>query len=206
MTDHVLSPAEEDQLLRLYCVIADATSDARVQARNMMPSALQCFLHVFEERVGTYGFLVVRHILISPLWTGCDRPIAPGALVQVGNDVVDRSWCRSWLERVHGQRFRRSASSYARVRCVAHYSIRLMDDAASDQLKRRDVAARADAKRAVEVACARANRAETTMLGVPRKRTYHRTIPADCRGAEDGSQPCHESVARAYNEMNGARR
>lgn len=41
-------------------------------------------------------------------------------------------------------------------------------------------------------------------LGVPRKKAYHRAILADCGGALDGSRPCRESVARAYNKMQGS--
>jgi hypothetical protein len=42
------------------------------------------------------------------------------------------------------------------------------------------------------------------MLGVPRKNAYHRAILADCGGALDGSRACRESVARAYNKMQGS--
>lgn len=44
------------------------------------------------------------------------------------------------------------------------------------------------------------------MLGQPRKRAYHRAILSDCGGALDGDLACKESVARAYNKMQGARR
>jgi len=42
------------------------------------------------------------------------------------------------------------------------------------------------------------------MLGVPRKNAHHRAILADCGGALDGSRACRESVARAYNKMQGS--
>lgn len=42
------------------------------------------------------------------------------------------------------------------------------------------------------------------MLGVPRKNAYHRAVLADCGGALDGDRACRESVARAYNKMNGS--
>ena len=50
-----------------------------------------------------------------------------------------------WLERVYGERFK-SASSYARVQYVSHYSIMLTDDAAFEQLKKHDVDSRGEAK------------------------------------------------------------
>lgn len=54
-----------------------------------------------------------------------------------------------WLERVHGERFK-SATSYARVSFVSHYSIVLTDDAAEEQLKKHDVDSRGEAKLEVE--------------------------------------------------------
>ena len=54
-----------------------------------------------------------------------------------------------WLERVHGERFA-SATSRTRVSFVSHYSIMLTDDAADGQLKKHDVASRAEAKLEVE--------------------------------------------------------
>jgi hypothetical protein len=42
------------------------------------------------------------------------------------------------------------------------------------------------------------------MLGVPRKNAYHRAILADCNAALNGSKACRESVARAYNKMQGS--
>jgi hypothetical protein len=60
-----------------------------------------------------------------------------------------------WLERVRGERFA-SASSRARVSYVSHYSIVLTDDAADDQLKKHDVASRAEARLEVERAVAAA--------------------------------------------------
>jgi hypothetical protein len=60
-----------------------------------------------------------------------------------------------WLERVHGERFK-SASSYARVQYVSHYTIVLTDDAAFEQLRKHDVPSRKDAKLEVEAAFERA--------------------------------------------------
>jgi hypothetical protein len=42
------------------------------------------------------------------------------------------------------------------------------------------------------------------MIGVPRKSTYHRAILSDCGGALDGDRACRESVARAYNKLQGS--
>ena len=56
-----------------------------------------------------------------------------------------------WLERVRGERFK-SATSYARVSFVSHYSIVLTDDAADAQLKKHDVDTRAEAKLEVAIA------------------------------------------------------
>lgn len=56
-----------------------------------------------------------------------------------------------WLERVYGERFK-SATSYARVQYVSHYSITLTDDGADEQLRKEsdyDHNSRADAKQAV---------------------------------------------------------
>lgn len=50
-----------------------------------------------------------------------------------------------WLERVRGERFK-SATSYARVSFVSHYSIMLKDDAADEQLRKHDVDSRTEAK------------------------------------------------------------
>jgi hypothetical protein len=44
------------------------------------------------------------------------------------------------------------------------------------------------------------------MLGQPRKRAFHRALLSDCGGALDGDRVCKQSVARAYNKMQGARR
>ncbi len=56
---------------------------------------------------------------------------------------------------MHGERFK-SATSYARVQYVSHYSIMLTDDAAFEQLKKHDVASRAEAKLEVAGAFERA--------------------------------------------------
>jgi hypothetical protein len=60
-----------------------------------------------------------------------------------------------WLERVKGERFK-SATSYARVQFVSHYSIMLTDDAAFEQLKKHDVDSRGEAKLEVKAAFERA--------------------------------------------------
>lgn len=54
-----------------------------------------------------------------------------------------------WLERVYGERFK-SATSYARVQYVSHYSITLTDDGASEHLRNHDVDTRGDARLEVE--------------------------------------------------------
>jgi hypothetical protein len=60
-----------------------------------------------------------------------------------------------WLERVHGERFK-SATSYARVQYVSHYSIMLTDDAADAQLRKHDVDSRGEAKKEIAAAFERA--------------------------------------------------
>ncbi|HSX23232.1 MAG TPA: hypothetical protein VLE97_10715 [Gaiellaceae bacterium] len=60
-----------------------------------------------------------------------------------------------WLERVRGERFK-SATSYARVQYVSHYSIVLTDDAADNQLRKHDVDSRKEAKLEVQAAFERA--------------------------------------------------
>ncbi len=60
-----------------------------------------------------------------------------------------------WLERVRGERFK-SATSYARVSFVSHYTIVLTDDAAYEQLREHDVKSRLAAKLEVERAFQRA--------------------------------------------------
>lgn len=41
------------------------------------------------------------------------------------------------------------------------------------------------------------------MLGVPRKKAYHRAILADCGAALNGDKTCRAAVADAYNKMAG---
>jgi hypothetical protein len=84
-----------------------------VMIRHILPSAINCFFHVYEERIGTYGFRVLKHVLACPaqyarlagdlrqtcgrpvMKTGCKRAVDPHAYVTVGNDiVVDRTWCK----------------------------------------------------------------------------------------------------------------
>ncbi len=71
----------------------------RAMIRFVIPSAIRCFFHVYEEPIGTYGFRVRRHVLATPdphtIKTGCDRAVDSHAYVTIGNDiVVDRTWCR----------------------------------------------------------------------------------------------------------------
>jgi hypothetical protein len=68
----------------------------RCEVQFVLPSAILCFFHVYEEHVGTYGFRVSRHVLTPALKTGCDRSVDPHAYVTIGNDIaVDRTWCRA---------------------------------------------------------------------------------------------------------------
>ena len=75
----------------------------RTQVRYVIPSAIHCFFHVFEERVGAYGFSVLKHVLVYPgqyaqpvMKTGCDRYLDGYEHVTVSNDiVVDRTWCKA---------------------------------------------------------------------------------------------------------------
>jgi hypothetical protein len=69
----------------------------RVQVRYVIPSAICCFFHVYEEHVGTYGFSVLKHVLVYPeMKTGCDRDLDRYEYVAVSNDiVVDRTWCKA---------------------------------------------------------------------------------------------------------------
>jgi hypothetical protein len=75
-----------------------------VKALYILPAAIRCFFHVYEERLGTYGFRVRRHVLISPEKTGCERVIDLNEHVTVGNDIiVDRTWCRSCVAAVDAE-------------------------------------------------------------------------------------------------------
>ena len=44
-------------------------------------------------------------------------------------------------------------------------------------------------------------RVRRAMIGVPRKTSYHRAILQDAGAALEGSRPCRESLATAYNKM-----
>jgi hypothetical protein len=77
----------------------------RVQIRFIIPSAIHCFFHVYEERIGTYGLRSIKHVLAYPgqyarvMKTGCRRTVGPHEYVSIGNDIsVDRSWCRGCAE------------------------------------------------------------------------------------------------------------
>jgi hypothetical protein len=74
----------------------------RAMVRFVIPSAIRCFFHVYEEHLGTYGFRVRRHVLATPgpgqhtLALGCDRDVDPHEYVIIGNNItVDRTWCRT---------------------------------------------------------------------------------------------------------------
>ena len=67
-----------------------------MKTRYIIPAAIRCFFHVYEERLGTYGFGVKKHVLlVSPRKTACGRDVGPDEYVTVGNGdiVVDRDWC-----------------------------------------------------------------------------------------------------------------
>lgn len=80
-------------------------SSERVMVRHVLPAAINCFFHVYEERLGRYGLRVLKHVLVFPdqyeyvrleMKTGCDWIVAPYAYVTVTNDVVvDRTWCKT---------------------------------------------------------------------------------------------------------------
>ena len=82
-------------------MLTDPPPGHRVMARYVIPEAIQCFFHVYEERIGTYGFRVLKHVLVCPgqyasstMKTGCDRTLDQCAYVAVSNDIViDRTWC-----------------------------------------------------------------------------------------------------------------
>jgi hypothetical protein len=74
-------------------------------------------------------------------------------ILKFGDDDTAEIWVDGrnvgWLERVYGERFK-SATSYARVQYVSHYSIMLTDDGADDQLRTHDVDSRGQAKLEIE--------------------------------------------------------
>lgn len=86
----------------------------RMMVRYILPSAIYCFFHVYEERIGTYGFRVLKHVLACPgryarpvMKTGCKRVVDQYAYVTVGNDiVVDRSWCKDCVAVVNEEALR----------------------------------------------------------------------------------------------------
>jgi hypothetical protein len=73
----------------------------RTLIQYVLRSAIRCFFHVYEERVGTYDFRVLKHVLIYPgtardPMTGCNRDVDPHEYVTVSNDIiVDSTWCRT---------------------------------------------------------------------------------------------------------------
>jgi hypothetical protein len=75
----------------------------RVMVRYVLPSAINCFFHVYEEHLGKYGLRVMRHVLVFPgryaqpvMKTGCNWIVDQYDFVTVTNDVVvDRSWCKT---------------------------------------------------------------------------------------------------------------
>ena len=70
-----------------------------MMTRHVIPAALRCFFHVYEERLGTYGFRVLNHVLVRP--TSCDLDVGPHEYVAVGNDIViDRTWCKTCVAAV----------------------------------------------------------------------------------------------------------
>lgn len=84
-------------------MLTDPPLDHPVQVRYIIPEAIRCFFHVYEERVGTYGFSVLKHVLVYPgqyarpmMNTGCDRALDRYEYVAVSNDIViDRTWCKA---------------------------------------------------------------------------------------------------------------
>lgn len=83
------------------------------------------------------------------------RNITIGKFEDDAADIMLDGKVIGWLERVKGERFA-SASSRARVSFVDHYTINLTDDAHDAALKSSDVASKADAKAAIELALANA--------------------------------------------------
>ena len=66
-----------------------------MKTRYILPSAIRCFFHVYAEHLGTYGFSVKKHVLVSPWKTACGRDVGLDEYVTVGNDaIIDRRWCR----------------------------------------------------------------------------------------------------------------
>lgn len=87
-----------------------------VQVCYVIPSAINCFFHIYEETLGTYGFRVLRHVLGYPGQhasvgkTGCDQDVDQHAYVTVSNDiVVDRTWCRACAATVDKEDRRRNS-------------------------------------------------------------------------------------------------
>lgn len=85
-----------------------------VKALYILPTAIRCFFHVYEERLGTFEFRVRRHVLIGPGKTNCDRAVSPDEPVIVGNDiVVDRTWCKACAAAVDAESKRGHAPTKA---------------------------------------------------------------------------------------------
>lgn len=77
-----------------------APTQDRLMVRHVLPAAIRCFFHVYEEPLGNHAFGLMRHVLVAPgspasiMKTGCERIMDPRDYVHVTNDiVVDRTWC-----------------------------------------------------------------------------------------------------------------
>jgi len=89
----------------------------RVQVRYVLPSAINCFFHVYEEPLGRYGLRVLRHVLMFPgshraaiLRTGCKQIVGPYDYVTVtySDLVTDHTWCRTCAAAVAAESNRRA--------------------------------------------------------------------------------------------------
>lgn len=76
-------------------------TEDRLMVQHVLPAAIRCFFHVYEEPIGNYALSVLRHVLVEPdsslkMKTGCQRVVDSHLHVTVTNDVVvDRAWCRT---------------------------------------------------------------------------------------------------------------
>jgi len=74
--------------------------------RVIFPSAIRCFVHVYEEWIGRYGLQVQRHYLVMPShgpvsMTACDYTPTPDATIVVMRVIqLDHSWCRTCAGRL----------------------------------------------------------------------------------------------------------
>jgi hypothetical protein len=86
-----------------------------VMVRYVLPSAIKCFFHVYEERLGRYGLSALRHVLAFPgqyarpvMKTSCNWIVDQYDYVTVTNDIViDHTWCRTCVEAVAAESKRR---------------------------------------------------------------------------------------------------